>query len=121
MSGTRRKVGRLGPQVEGYRAGLAQRGRTPGTARNMLKDLGQVGLWLWQNQKPWPSASSFVTAYGQFFMAADTRTLAGRRRMARNKMPGVARCRRQDGRGQAPDDRGICSAPIDIADGDRAR
>jgi len=23
-------------------------------------------------QKPWPSAGSFVAAYGQFFMAADT-------------------------------------------------
>lgn len=46
MSGTRRKAGGLGPQVEGYRAWLAQRGYTPGTVRNMLKDLGQVGLWL---------------------------------------------------------------------------
>ena len=43
MSGTRRKAGLLGPQVEGYRAWLAQRGYTPGTVRNMLKDLGQVG------------------------------------------------------------------------------
>ena len=31
MSGTRRKAGRLGPQVEGYRAWLAQRGYTPQT------------------------------------------------------------------------------------------
>jgi hypothetical protein len=46
MSGTRRKAGQLGPQVEGYRGWLAQRGYTPGTVRNMLKDLGQVGLWL---------------------------------------------------------------------------
>jgi hypothetical protein len=46
MSGTRRKVGRLGPQVEGYRAWLAQRGYTPQTVRNMLKDLGQVGVWM---------------------------------------------------------------------------
>ena len=46
MSGTRRKAGQLGPQVEGYRAWLAQRGYTPGTVRNMLKDLGQVGRWL---------------------------------------------------------------------------
>ncbi|QCO98414.1 integrase [Arthrobacter sp. 24S4-2] len=46
MSGTRRKAGQLGPQVEGYRAWLAQRGYTPGTIVNMLKDLGQVGLWL---------------------------------------------------------------------------
>jgi len=46
MSGTRRKAGLLWPQVEGYRAWLEQRGYTPGTVRNMLKDLGQVGLWL---------------------------------------------------------------------------
>lgn len=46
MSGTRRKPGQMGPHVEGYRAWLAQRGYTPGTIRNMLKDLGQVGRWL---------------------------------------------------------------------------
>jgi site-specific recombinase XerD len=46
MSGTRRKAGRLGPQVEGYRAWLAHRGYTPATVRNMLKDLGQVGVWM---------------------------------------------------------------------------
>ena len=46
MSGTRRKAGRLGPQVEGYRAWLAHRGYTPATVRNMLKDLGQVGVWI---------------------------------------------------------------------------
>ena len=45
MSGTRRKA-RLGPQVEGYRAWLADRGYTPATVRNMLKDLGQVGVWM---------------------------------------------------------------------------
>jgi len=46
MSGTRRKAGQLGPQVDGYQAWLAQRGYTPQTVRNMLKDLGQVGLWM---------------------------------------------------------------------------
>jgi hypothetical protein len=46
MSGTRRKAGLLAPEVEGYRAWLVHRGYTPGTVRNMLKDLGQVGLWL---------------------------------------------------------------------------
>src|SRR5664279_4476150 len=46
MSGTRRRAGRLGPQVQGYRTWLEQRGYTPQTIRNMLKDLGQVGLWL---------------------------------------------------------------------------
>jgi hypothetical protein len=46
MSGTRRKAGRLGPQVEGYRVWLADRGYTPATVRNMLKDLGQAGVWI---------------------------------------------------------------------------
>jgi site-specific recombinase XerD len=46
MSGRRRRAGLLGPQVEGYRAWLVQRGYTPGTIRNMLNDLGQVGQWL---------------------------------------------------------------------------
>lgn len=46
MSGPRREAGQLGPQVEGYRAWLMQRGYTSGTVRNMLKDMGQVGLWL---------------------------------------------------------------------------
>jgi site-specific recombinase XerD len=46
MSGTRRKAGRLGPQVEGYRAWLGQHGYSEGTVRHMLKELGQVGRWL---------------------------------------------------------------------------
>jgi site-specific recombinase XerD len=46
MGTTRRKPGLLGPHVEGYRSWLAGRGYTPDTVRNMLKDLGQVGLWL---------------------------------------------------------------------------
>ena len=46
MSGTRRKAGRLARQVEGYRVWLAQQGYTPQTIRGMLKDLGQVGLWM---------------------------------------------------------------------------
>src|SRR5262245_22526010 len=46
MAGTRRKPGLLGPQVEGYRTWLVQRGYTSATVRNMLKDLGQVGRWL---------------------------------------------------------------------------
>jgi len=46
MGSSRRKAGLLGPQVEGYQAWLSHRGYTPQTVRNMLKDLGQVGLWL---------------------------------------------------------------------------
>ncbi|MDP4511405.1 tyrosine-type recombinase/integrase [Nonomuraea turcica] len=46
MAGTRRKPGLLGPQVEGYRVWLEQRGYTAETIRNMLTDLGRVGRWL---------------------------------------------------------------------------
>lgn len=46
MSGTRRKPGRLGPFVVGYSAWLVRRGHTAMTTRNMLKEFGQVGRWL---------------------------------------------------------------------------
>ena len=46
MASTRRKPGQLGPQVEGYRGWLAHRGCTSQTVRNMLADLGQLGLWM---------------------------------------------------------------------------
>src|SRR5262245_26900875 len=46
MSGTRRKPGRLGPFVEGYRAWLSAREFRPGPARNMLKELGVLGRWM---------------------------------------------------------------------------
>ncbi|WP_248761448.1 hypothetical protein [Pseudarthrobacter sp. SSS035] len=46
MSAPKREAGRLWPHIEGYRAWLTRRGYTPGTVRNMLKDLGQLGLWL---------------------------------------------------------------------------
>jgi site-specific recombinase XerD len=46
MSGTRRKPGRLGPFVEGYRVWLLELGYTPGTVRGMLMVLGQLGRWM---------------------------------------------------------------------------
>jgi len=46
MSGTRRKPGRLGPFVEGYRAGLLEAGYTPQTVRGMLRVLGHLGRWM---------------------------------------------------------------------------
>jgi site-specific recombinase XerD len=46
MANPRRQAGVLAPQVEDYRSWLAERGYTVQTSRNMLKDLGQVGLWL---------------------------------------------------------------------------
>jgi len=46
MSGTRRKPGRLGPYVDGYRARLLELGYTRGTVRGQLKVLGQLGRWM---------------------------------------------------------------------------
>ena len=46
MASTRRKPGQLGPQVEGYRAWLTDRGYTPQTVKNMLADLGRAGRWM---------------------------------------------------------------------------
>ena len=78
MSGTRRKAGLLGPEVEGYRAWLTHRGYTPGTVRNMLKDLGQVGLWL--------SAEGLESA--QFDEERAAAILATRRRVGQRRAPG---------------------------------
>lgn len=46
MSGTRRKPGRLGPFVEGYRSRLQALGYPPSSARNKLKELGRLGRWM---------------------------------------------------------------------------
>ncbi len=46
MSGTRRRPGRLGPFVEGYRVWLLDVGYTPLTVRAMLKELGSLGRWM---------------------------------------------------------------------------
>lgn len=46
MPGTRRKPGRLGPFVEGYRSRLQALGYPPSSARNKLKELGQLGRWM---------------------------------------------------------------------------
>lgn len=46
MAGTRRKPGRLGAHVEGYRSFLLARGYTPGTVRGMLKVVGRLGRWM---------------------------------------------------------------------------
>jgi site-specific recombinase XerD len=46
MSGTRRKPGRLGPFVDGYRVWLLEAGYTPQTVRGMLMVLGQLGRWM---------------------------------------------------------------------------
>jgi site-specific recombinase XerD len=46
MSVTRRKPGRLGPFVDGYRVWLLDAGYTPQSARFMLRDLSRLGRWM---------------------------------------------------------------------------
>jgi site-specific recombinase XerD len=46
MTGRRRKPGRIGPFIEGYRAWLTERGYTPGTVINMLAMAGGLGRWM---------------------------------------------------------------------------
>jgi site-specific recombinase XerD len=79
MSGTRRKAGLLGPEVEGYRAWLTYRGYTPATVRNMLKDLGQVGVWL--------SAEGLESA--EFDEERAAAFLAARRRAGHRRVQGL--------------------------------
>ncbi|MGI5238722.1 tyrosine-type recombinase/integrase [Dactylosporangium sp. CA-139066] len=77
MGSPRRKAGALAAQVNGYRDWLAQRGYTPLTVRNMLKDLGQVGQWLDRRQL---EVAEFSEARVQEFLLDCRR--AGRRRLA---------------------------------------
>jgi integrase/recombinase XerD len=46
MTGPRRKPGRMGPFIEGYRAWLADQGYTAGTIINMLAAAGGLGRWM---------------------------------------------------------------------------
>ncbi len=79
MSGTRRMAGRLGPQVQGYRSWLAQRGYAPETVRNMLKDLGQLGRWM----------SGEGLEVSQLDEDAVVAFLAGQRAAGRRRVPGT--------------------------------
>ena len=79
MSGTRRKPGRLGPFVEGYRVRLLELGYTPGTVRGMLKVLGQLGRWM----------ASEGLEPGQVDVAAIEAFLAARRAGGDRQVPTV--------------------------------
>jgi integrase/recombinase XerD len=46
MTGRRRKPGRMGPFIEGYRAWLVGLGYSPGTVINMLAMAGDLGRWM---------------------------------------------------------------------------
>lgn len=46
MSETRRNAGRMAPYIEGLQAELLEQRYTPGTVRNQLKVVGQLGRWM---------------------------------------------------------------------------
>lgn len=67
MSGTRRKPGRLGPYVDGYRCRLLELGYTPGTVRGQLKVLGQLGRWM---ASEWLESAQLNTSTIEAFLGA---------------------------------------------------
>jgi len=79
MSGARRKPGRLGPFVGGYRVWLLEAGYTPQTTRAMLRVLGQLGRWM----------DSERVAVGAMDMAAIESFLAARRAGGDRRVPTV--------------------------------
>ena len=79
MSGTRRRPGRLGPFVDGYRVWLLEAGYTPQTVRAMLKDLGSLGRWM--------DAESVEV--GALTVAAIESFLGGLRAAGRQRVPTV--------------------------------
>jgi site-specific recombinase XerD len=46
MSRTRRKPNQMSPYIDGFAGRLLEFGYTPDTIRNMLKEVGQLGLWM---------------------------------------------------------------------------
>jgi site-specific recombinase XerD len=75
VSGTRRRPGRLGPFVEGYRVWLLAAGYTPQTVRPMLKDLGRLGRWM---EREDVEVGALTIAAIESFLA-DWRAAGGRR------------------------------------------
>ncbi len=79
MPGTRRKPGRLSPFVDGYRSRLLGLGYTPNSARNVLKEFGQLGRWM---------ASEDIAA-AQLSAARIEEFLQARRAAGHERVPGV--------------------------------
>jgi site-specific recombinase XerD len=46
MAGTRRKPGRMGPHIDGFRDWLLDQAYAPGTTREILKVVGHLGRWM---------------------------------------------------------------------------
>jgi site-specific recombinase XerD len=79
---SRRQAGRLGPQVEGYRAWLERQGYTAGTVVHRLSDLGQLGRWMSsQGLDAAQIDEDVMLAFLAFRGAAGYRSLRGTRAM----------------------------------------
>ena len=80
MTGRRRKPGRMGPFIEGYRAWLAERGYTPGTTVNMLAMAGGLGRWMdARGITPCDLDRAVVTEFRDALRAAGMRCVPGTR------------------------------------------
>jgi site-specific recombinase XerD len=78
MSGTpRRKPGRMGPFISGFRRSLVDQGYTSSSIRNMLKDVDMLGLWMQEHDLLPSGLTEAVIA--EFH---DYREAAGRRKVA---------------------------------------
>ena len=78
MTGRRRKPGRMGPFIEGYRAWLAGRGYTPGTIVNMLAMAGGLGRWMdARGIAPGDLDRAVVTEFRDALRAAGMRCVPG--------------------------------------------
>lgn len=80
MSGTRRKPGRMGPHIEGFRAWLLEAGYTPGTVRGILKTVGQLGRWMVSaDVEPSGLNEERIEAFREALRAGGTRRIPGMR------------------------------------------
>ena len=80
MTGPRRKPGRMGPFIEGYRAWLAGRGYTPGTIVNMLAMAGVLGRWMdARGIAPSDLDRAVITEFRDALRAAGMRCVPGAR------------------------------------------
>lgn len=80
MSGRRRKPGRMGPFIEGYRGWLAGRGYTSATVINMLAMAGGLGRWMDTHEvEPAELDREVITEFRDAMRAAGMRCVPGSR------------------------------------------
>jgi site-specific recombinase XerD len=80
MAGRRRKPGRMGPFIDGYRDWLAGRGYTPATVINMLAMAGDLGRWMdVHDLAPGELDRDVITEFRNAMRAAAMRCVPGAR------------------------------------------